>query len=283
MRRQEYLRPLFTERPDRVGRDRLEILTTLIGGPSFDPVYRPDIIEIPRGHAIYRWECVVGSCERTRTGGSDLCSEHQRQWVCDSGHGVGRAAFVAAAQGLERHVGAEEAICRICPERPAAHSDLGLCQRHLSRWVVLRKEGDDSDSFDAWVSGEQPCPGYGPCGAVVCPNLADSPLGLCSWHGSRYRRDGRPGDAAMPHSWWQRYEKFGKPVPIEYGDQAEFRRWCATVSAHPWPGQINLRGLRPLVRAEIQWGLFMHTQRTGPSRWDLGWIRALVTTCRPLR
>ncbi|MFE9783262.1 hypothetical protein ACFYPA_34585 [Streptomyces sp. NPDC005775] len=59
MRRQEYLRPLFDERPDRVGRDRLEILTTLIGGPSFDPVYRPDVIKIPRGHAIYRWECTV--------------------------------------------------------------------------------------------------------------------------------------------------------------------------------------------------------------------------------
>ncbi|ARP69158.1 integrase [Streptomyces pluripotens] len=282
MRRQEYLRPLFDERPDRVGRDRLEILTALIGGPSFDPVYRPDIIEIPRGHAIYRWECVVASCERTRTGGSDLCSEHQRQWTFDSERGVGRAAFVAAAQGLERHVGAEAAICRICPERPAAHSDLRLCQRHLSRWVALKNEGDDSDSFAVWVSGEGPCPGYGPCSAVVCADLADSPLGLCSWHGSRYRRDGRPGNAAMPHSWWQRYEKFGKTVPIEYGDQAAFRRWCAAVPAHPWPGQINLRGLRPLVRAEIQWGLFVHTRRARPSRWDLGWIRSLVTTCRTL-
>ncbi|MEU2718531.1 hypothetical protein [Streptomyces sp. NPDC007205] len=180
-------------------------------------------------------------------------------------------------------LGAEAALCRICPERPAAHSELRLCQRHLSRWAVLKKEGDDSDSFAAWVSGEQPCPGYGPCGAVVCPDLADSPLGLCPWHGSRYRRDGRPGDAAMPDSWWQRYEKFGKTVPIEYGDQAAFRRWCASVPAHHWPGQINLRGLRPLVRAEIKWGLFVHTQRTRPSRWGLGWIRALVTTCRALK
>jgi hypothetical protein len=96
MRRQEYLRPLFAERPDRVGRDRLEILTALISGPSFDPIFRPDVIVIPRGHAIYRWECVVGRCERSRTGGSDLCSEHQRQWVHDSGHGAGRAAFVPA-------------------------------------------------------------------------------------------------------------------------------------------------------------------------------------------
>src|SRR6266511_1030548 len=231
MRRQEYLRPLFAERPDRVGRDRLEILTALISGPSFDPIFRPDVIAIPRGHKIYRWECVVDRCERTRTGGADLCSEHQRQWVRDSEHGVGRAAFVAAAQGLDRHVGVEETICRICPERPAAHNELRLCQRHLSRWSVRKSKADDRDAFAAWVSGEQACPGYGPCGVVVCPNLADSPLGLCSWHGSRYHRDGRPGDAAMPHSWWQRYEQLGKTVPIEYRDQAAFRGRCRSISA----------------------------------------------------
>ena len=30
---------------------------------------------------------------------------------------------------------------------------------------------------------------------AVCTNLADSPLGLCPWHGSRYQRDKRPGRA----------------------------------------------------------------------------------------
>jgi len=71
---------LSVQRPDRVGRDRLEILTALINGPSFDPVYRPDVVQIPRNHPIYRWECVVRDCERTRSGGMDLCSEHSRQW-----------------------------------------------------------------------------------------------------------------------------------------------------------------------------------------------------------
>jgi integrase len=52
------------------------------------------------------------------------------------------------------------------------------------------------------------------------------------------------------------------------------------VPAQPWPGQVNLRGLRPLARAEIQWGLFMHTQRARPTRRDLGWIRSLVASCR---
>ncbi len=47
-----------------------------------------------------------------------------------------------------------------------------------------------------------------------------------------------------------------------------------------WPGQINLLGLRPLVCAEIKWGLFTHTQHARPTRWNLGWIRSLVAACR---
>jgi integrase len=282
VRREDYLRPLLADRPDRTGRDRLEILTALIGGPSFDPVYRPDVIKIPRGHPVYRWECVVAGCERTRTGGSDLCTAHQQQWACDSERGVGKAAFVTAAQGLDRWVGVEELVCRICPGRPAGHGDLLLCQRHLSRWGLRKRLAGEGTDFAGWLSEEQPLPGYGSCAVVVCPNLAGSPLGLCCWHGSRYRRDGAPGGAAMPASWWHRYERFGKPVPIGYTDEPAFRRWCATAPAQLRPGQINLRGLRPLVRAEIQWGLLVHTQRARPARWDLGWIQSLVTTCRAL-
>ena len=112
--------------------------------------------------------------------------------------GTGMAAFVTAAHGLDERVGSREVICRICPGRPAAHSDLRLCQRHLSRWAFRRNEAGEGADFALWVSQEQPCPGYGPCGVVVCPSLADPPLGLCAWHGSRYRRDGAPGGAAMP-------------------------------------------------------------------------------------
>ncbi|HEY5842220.1 MAG TPA: hypothetical protein VIU87_12255, partial [Mycobacterium sp.] len=81
---------LDRQRPDRVGRDRLEILTTLIDAPSFDPIFRPDVVKIPPDHPIYRWRCVVESCERSRSGGTDLCSEHLRQWAREREHGVGK-------------------------------------------------------------------------------------------------------------------------------------------------------------------------------------------------
>ena len=107
---------ILQDRPDRVGRDRLEILTTLIAGPSFDPIFRPDVIEIPRQHPIYRWECVVDRCERSRSGGTDLCSEHLRRFAHERQRGVGKAAFVSAATGLKRHTRAEQLTCRVCPQ-----------------------------------------------------------------------------------------------------------------------------------------------------------------------
>ena len=71
-------------------------------------------------------------------------------------------------------------------------------------------------------------------------------------------------------------------MPIDYADEQAFRRWCATTPAPPGGGRINLLGLRPLVAAEIKWGLFVHARRARPQRWHLGWLRSLVTTCRDL-
>ena len=84
----------------------------------------------------------------------------------------------------------------------------------------------------------------------------------------------------LPDRWWHRFEQHGRPVPIEYADERAFRRWCATTPAPPFRGQINLLGLRPLVAAELKWGLFISARRSRPQRRDLGWIRSVVTTCR---
>ena len=154
MRRQEYLRPLLAERPDQVGRDRLEILTALIaravlrsGLPArhhHDPAWSPGLPVGMRGRPLRA---------QPRTGGSDLCSVHQRQWAAESERGVGKAAFVTAAQALDRRVGAQEVICQICPGRPAAHNDLRLCQRHLSRWTVRKSGEGEGEAFAAGQRG----------------------------------------------------------------------------------------------------------------------------------
>jgi hypothetical protein len=53
---------LYQDQPEqrqssRMTRDRLELLTAPINGPSFDPLFRTDVIQIPSQHPVYGWEC----------------------------------------------------------------------------------------------------------------------------------------------------------------------------------------------------------------------------------
>ncbi|MGH3261854.1 MAG: hypothetical protein ACRDNS_07660, partial [Trebonia sp.] len=272
--------PVGSRRPDRAARDRLEILTALINGPSFDPLFRPDVIDIPPDHPVYAWICIVDDCERPRTGSTDLCGEHTQDWARARSRGEGKASFLLSANGLRRHVRVEDMPCRICPDRPLVHSDLLLCRAHNLRWFRQHRSAGETAELTEWVNRQAPLAGYGTCTVSVCSNRAHSPLRLCSRHESRYEREGRPGGAVLPARWWHRFEQHDRPVPVEFADEHAFLAWCAATPALPLRGQINLLGLRPLVAAELKWGLFISTRGTQPPRRDLGWIRSVVTTCR---
>lgn len=102
-RRDAFLLPLLNthQNQTRVGRDRLEILTALTGAPSFDPLYRDDIVQIPPGHQTYRWFCRVTDCQRA-TGLGDFCHAHRQEWLTAAKEGVSRSAFLSAAEPLSR-------------------------------------------------------------------------------------------------------------------------------------------------------------------------------------
>ncbi|MDK0517515.1 hypothetical protein [Streptomyces sp. ML-6] len=155
-----------------------------------------------------------------------------------------------------------------------------MCRAHYSSWKYYVAPRDSGADFEQWAAEQEPRGGYGNCKVTVCPGLAESPLGLCSWHWHRYKRDRRPGGAALPASWWQRYESQGRSVPVSCTDENAFRTWCARVDPAPRPGLVNLRGLRPLLRAEIQYTLFAHTQQDRHSIWRLDWIQKLVNLAR---
>jgi integrase len=265
---------------DRARRDRLEVLTALISAPSFEPLFRAEIINIPLGHPVYRWECLVTCCERPRMGHGDLCSAHLEQWrhLQQSGE-ESKAVFLRAARPVGLAAWAGERPCRICPQRPARNVTLVLCDKHQFRWYRRRKLLGDDAGFDDWLAGQAPYPGYGCCRVQICPELANSPLGLCARHESRYRSQGSPGEAALPVQWSSRYERPGRTVPVAYADEGAFRRWCATAVPVLRSAQVNLRGLHPLLRAEIQWGLFAHTQKVH-SHWELPWVQELASYCR---
>ena len=145
--------------PDaREGRDRLEILAALISAPSFDPLFRGDIIKIPAGHPVYRWNCLAG-CERTVMGHGDLCGAHQVLWRKHRDEGGTRAGFLQEAQPFGPGEGIEEQPCRICPDRPACHVTLRLCHYHQFRWYHHRDQHGDSADFTQWLAGQEPAAG----------------------------------------------------------------------------------------------------------------------------
>jgi integrase len=275
------LLPLYQEQHGaRAGRDRLELLTALIGGPAFDPLFRGEVIRIPARHPVFWWACLVAGCERPRKASIDMCHIHHHQWAQARHRGAGKAEFLATAQPLGPSVWVEQLPCRICPGRPATHAGWRLCHRHNSRWYHYQRGEGAQASFEEWLAVQVPFDGYGPCQVAVCPDLAATPLGLCSGHQTRYRADGQPGGATLPRTWSHSYELQGLPVPVSYRDEEQFRAWCAAQPPMSWPGQINLLGLAPLPAAEIRWGLFAQTQRERHSRWDTGWVQGLVNTCR---
>jgi len=257
-------------------RDQLEVLTALIEAPSFDPLFRgDDEIVIPADHPVYRWRCLVAECERVKSSSGELCSVHHQLWREARRAGGAMAVFLRHAEPLAASEWSREVSCRICPQRPAASLNWQLCPRHLSRWKRARTRVD----FAVWLADQQPYDGYGRCRVPPCDQQAFSPLLLCLCHERHYREAGRPGGARLPRSYWAKFEARGLPVPVQVDDEVAVRRWCQDADPVCWPGTLVLRGLRPLLQAELRWGLFRHTQRPH-SKWQLNDFQDLINTCR---
>ncbi|MGH8920610.1 MAG: tyrosine-type recombinase/integrase, partial [Actinomycetes bacterium] len=276
------------EAAGRESRDRLELLSALIDGPGFDPVFRGDVVQIPGDHAVFPWHCVVLGCRRPRWAKKDLCAVHAAEWRTSRAAGMSKSSFVHTAAPLELGQALEVARCRVCPGRPAFNQALGLCHRHRNRWRAhLRKHSEGKHGggvglegdLTEWLASERSYPSYGQCRTRACDELACSPLGLCAQHLHRYRAAGRPGGASLPGKWFNTYEGCGRPTPVSIDDETVFHLWCVREPPVMRIGQVNLRGLRPLLAAEIKWGLHAHGQGDQRAPWELPWIQGLVDFC----
>ncbi|GAA1239494.1 hypothetical protein GCM10009665_32650 [Kitasatospora nipponensis] len=267
----------------RTAGDRLEILTALMAAPDFDPIFRGDVIQIPGDHPVYGWVCRVTECERSSEDTSDYCQSHRTQWSAMMKEGKTLADFLRVAEPLKPRSWHSPPPCIICPEVPAWASN-GLCFLHKTRWVKYtyyqRHTHGRTPDLDAWIARQPPLPGFGDCHVVSCPDRAHHPLGLCHRHLTRYERDGRPGRATLPKAWAVR--KWRAAIPVEYEDPKAFDRWCLeTGTARRSNGKVSLLGLRPLVKAEVQWTMFRHcNEPSGEGRWPLLWIENLLDLCR---
>lgn len=265
----------------RTVRDRLEVLTALMQAPAFDPVFRADIIRLPRDHAVFGWGCRVPECQRSARPHGTVCLSHQTQWREARRKGISYPAFVRGAEPLPLRCQMDRKSCLICPDLPAL-TLRGLCYLHGKRWKwhveSQRKYGKEPD-FERWLATGEPFPSFGPCQASACPHPAQDPLRLCRPHLAGYRREGRPGGAVPERGWTQTRQR---PVAVSYRDEAAFRRWVKGLSpVRRLDGQISLLGLRPLVKAEIQWAMFQHTQvPVEGAVWPISNVQQLADHCR---
>ena len=82
----------------RVHQDRLELLSALIASPTFDTLFRDEVIRIPPDHYVLAWACNVPNCERPRSDSTDkLCSNHHRDWLVAAAAKQSMLEFLAAA------------------------------------------------------------------------------------------------------------------------------------------------------------------------------------------
>ncbi|MET8179749.1 hypothetical protein [Streptomyces sp. NPDC005336] len=211
------------------------------------------MLKIPSTHSVYPWSCTVVDCARPRWRRYAMCSVHAEQWQEAEACGMSRAQFLRTAQPLPATEMPESMMCRICPQRPAFSLQLVLCFRHRNRWLShLKRHPAGETEFERWLTDQPALPGYGECRADVCDELAASPLGLCGAHERGYIRAGRPGGAQLPKNFFATYERHARPVPVACEDDVAFRAWCRAQLPVHRTGQVNLRGLRPLLRAELQ-------------------------------
>jgi hypothetical protein len=245
--------------PTRTSGDRLEILTALIAAPTFDPLFRDDVIVVPGDHRVYGWFCGVPGCGRPQEPHRDHCHTHDLKWTAMRRQGKTITDFLHVAEPLQPRSWLDPPPCLICPDVPAWGKN-GLCFLHWNQWAKHRRyhrgRRNPEPDFDAWLAKEKPFPRFGQCRVEPCPELADTPLGFCRRHTFRYERDGLPGGAKLPANWGRWMADCGKPIPVEYASKSRFDQWCREVGlAGRKNGKLSLLGLRPLVKAEIQWAM----------------------------
>ncbi|MEU4226287.1 site-specific integrase [Nonomuraea sp. NPDC026600] len=270
--------------PARESRDRLELLTALINGPDFEPLLRDDVIHIPPNHPDYGWGCRVADCQRVSEIGKGLCSAHGQEWAALAEQGGQLEKFLQTALPREALVLTSPGNCLVeqCA-RPAQRRQRRLCFRHSNNWASAKRSSTADTDFDEWISRQKPLPSYGNCLVASCDDLAFNPLGLCEDHYGLYHRMGRPGAAELPAKWFWNFDRYGLKTPVQFDDETAFRTWCRTTPPPTRLGVLNLRGMHPLMQAELRWSLFSHARRSDRSNWHLQVVQGVIAECRSAR
>ena len=126
----------------RAGRDRLQLLSALIAAPGFDPVFRPDLIEVPR---VTR-STGGGARSRVRARGTRAGAVHASRRALAGGlGGRGQPGGVPRGRGAVQEAGRfGTRACRVCPEQAG----------RVRRRPAVRASQDALEEAPGWHAGE---------------------------------------------------------------------------------------------------------------------------------
>lgn len=251
-------------------------MARLLDDSGCQPWLRRDVIVVPPHDAVYGWICDVPACECVR-GADGLCTRHHAEWMAVR-TSIGRPQFLAGATPIQKSIGVSTGICRICPERPAKVRTDGLCARHTTLWRRARERDAQAD-FVTWLSAQSAFPSHGECRVVPCWEPAETPLGLCPGHVHRYLEAGKPGHARLPQDWFRMGRNPASALPV-VDDHSLYEQWLGGQNAMYRAGHITLKGCRPVVKLQLQWGLWAHAQLPDAADWPLSSIQQLADLCR---
>jgi integrase len=191
---------------------------------SWDPGQQT--VTFPQGHPLLGWtECAVSGCCTGGQSRNGLCLVCQARWAGTTG--LSLAVFLAIPRPRSRGRGVVPCAVGRCG-RPSASTRGRLCCAHYyQRASILRLPLEEFLAHPGVV----PLLSFGPCGAVACT------------------RD-RTGRGPYCHQHAQRLSTARRKDPgLDAG------AWRQTVPAVAEGSQVSLRGLPPLVVAEVLYGL----------------------------
>jgi len=180
----------------------------------------------PPGHPLLGFRvCLVRGCQSQGLLPEELCATCRGFYRQSD---LGMEEFIAAGPVRARRCG--EVICGVdgCP-RPVRNQRLRLCYTHEYQRCRLQLP------LTAFLAHPEarPLPGFGACQVTVCTRQAHGRRGLCRAHDDR---------------WWEQ-ERAGKVT------HADFGAWCRSSAPVASGHEVVLRGLAPLVQAQILFGL----------------------------
>ena len=260
----------------RQAKDRLEVLEALIGAPGFDPIFRNDIIWIPKDHPVIGWGCRVTDCDRALVGKYSMCVNHLREWVHARDRGTPMSDYLESAIPLSPNKQQKPLPCLICGDDRPTVGRRPLCLGHRDRWAAAKRSRRMTvDQFDQWLVEQTPFEPLGICGVACCEIQAARAPGLCTDHRRKFERDGHPGQT-------QRARGMRQPLY----DETVLGAWLQQQVPITRAGRINLIGVEPLLKAEIKYGLYAHSIDMDQGRWGTHWVQYLANAhrdCRSLR